>query len=441
MKIKHQLAVFNLITRLLIIAILWFSLPILIEKIVFKHIDKSLIEKKQKFIQHLDRKEINDFIIRNDSAETYASFSTLHNEFLQLYRSKNSTLTNKTTFVNEPRSIEDEVNDYRVLYYNFKYDNTNYVLEVGNSLNEIQDLTISIRIFTSILLLIVVTITFMADTFLIEFLLKPFYKIINTKIKFVNETESFNYEKIKSYSSDFDELDSGLNQMMYRIQQLFGKEKQFIANVSHELLTPIALLKNRFENLLQNESLNDEAIDKIASSLWTLDLLKKIINNLLLISRIENNQFDNHERVYIRETICKILEELEDRIAEKNIHIKNAISEDFSFLGNKTLVHIMIYNLILNAIKYNTTNGEIIIKDGLSDEKYSISISDSGNGMSQEQCSTIFERFSKIDFQQEGHGLGLAIVSSIAKFHHCSISVTSKVGKGSTFTIDFPINT
>lgn len=441
MKIKHQLAVFNLMTRLLIIVVLWFSLPILIEKVVFKHIDKSLIEKKQKFIEQLGKQEINDFISRNDSTETYASFSTLHNEFLQLYRSKNTVSNDKTTIVNEPRSIEDEVNDYRVLYYNFKYENTNYVLEVGNSLNEIQDLTFCIRIFTSILLLIVVTITFMADTFLIEFLLKPFYKIINTKIKFVNEPESFNYEKIKSHSSDFDELDSGLNQMMFRIEELFKKEKQFIANVSHELLTPIALLKNRFENLLQNESLDDEAIDKIASSLWTLDLLKKIINNLLLISRIENNQFDNHERVFVKETTCKILEELEDRILEKNIVVENSITEDFSFLGNKTLVHIMIYNLILNAIKYNTTNGKIVVKDSLSVEKYSISISDSGNGMTSEQCDTIFQRFSKIDFNQEGHGLGLAIVSSIAKFHHCTVSVTSEVEKGSTFTIEFPINT
>lgn len=440
MKIKHQLAVFNLMTRLLIIVILWFSLPILIEKVVFKHIDKSLIEKKQKFIEQLGKEEINAFISRNDSTETYASFSTLHNEFIQLYRSKNTVLDNKTTFVNEPRSIEDEVNDYRVLYYNFKYENTNYVLEVGNSLTEIQDLTFSIRIFTSILLLIVVTITFMADTFLIEFLLKPFYRIINTKIKFVNETESFNFEKIKSHSTDFDELDSGLNQMMYRIQELFVKEKQFIANVSHELLTPIAMLKNRFENLLQNESLNDEAVDKIASSLWTLDLLKKIINNLLLISRIENNQFDNHERVSVKEITSKIFDELEDRILEKKIVIENDIAEDFSFAGNNTLIHIMIYNLILNAIKYNVTNGKIVVKDTLSDEKYSISISDSGNGMTPEQCVTIFERFSKIDFQQDGHGLGLAIVSSIAKFHHCSISVASQVNKGSIFTIEFPLN-
>ncbi|MBY0486096.1 MAG: HAMP domain-containing histidine kinase [Flavobacteriaceae bacterium] len=440
MKIKHQLAVFNLITRLLIILVLWFSLPILIKKIVYKHIDKSLIEKKEKFIQHLDKQEINDFISRNDSTETYASFSSLHNEFLQLYRSKDGFINQKSTFVDEARSIEDEVNDYRVLYYNFTYENARYILEVGNNIGEIKDLTFTIRFFTSILLLIVVTLTFIADTFLIEFLLKPFYKIINTKIKFVNEPESFNYDKVHSYSSDFDELDSGLNQMMYRIQELFKKEKQFIANVSHELLTPIALLKNRFENLIQNESLDDEAVDKIASSLRTLDLLKKIINNLLLISRIENNQFTNHEEVSIKESVVKTLEELEDRIQQKNITVLNEIGVDFYFSGNKILIHILIYNLMLNAIKYNFENGKITIKDSFSNGKYIVSISDSGQGMTEEQLKTIFNRFNRFDSNQDGHGLGLAIVDSIAKFHHCTILVTSQNTIGSTFSIEFPSN-
>ena len=86
MKIKNQLTIFNAITRLLVILVLWLMLPVLVEKVVYKHINKSLLEKKQKFIQHLDKEEINDFIVRNDTAETYASFSTLHSEFLQLSR-------------------------------------------------------------------------------------------------------------------------------------------------------------------------------------------------------------------------------------------------------------------------------------------------------------------------------------------------------------------
>lgn len=438
MKIKHQLAVFNLVTRLFIIVILWFTLPILVSKVVFSHIDKSLLEKKQKFIQHLDKQEINDFINRNDSTETYASFSTLHNEFLQLYRAKKGFKEGKSIFVDEPRIIEDEENDYRVLYYNFTYENTNYVLEIGNSLSEIKELTHTIRFFTSILLLVVVSITFLADTFLVEFLFQPFYKIINTKIKFVNQPENFNYEKIQSHSSEFDELDSGLNQMMFRIQELFKQEKQFIANVSHELLTPISLLKNRFENLIQNESINDEGIDKIASSLRTLDLLKRIINNLLLISKIENNQFATTETISITESISEILENLEDRIEEQQLQIHNKLVDEFTFKGNKTLLHILLHNLILNAIKYNIQNGSITIATAETNDFYYLKISDTGKGMTSEQQSKIFERFTRIDFNQEGQGLGLAIVESIAKLHQITITVASEINSGSTFTVGFP---
>ena len=440
MRIKHQLAIFNALTRLLIIVALWFSLPMLIEKVVYKHIDKTLLEKKQKFINQLGKEEIKDFLTRNDPTETYASFSTLHNEFLELYRAKKNFSKDTSIFVSESRIIEDEQNEYRVLYYNFTYENTNYVLEIGNSLSEINDLTFTIRLFTSVLLFLIVLITFLADTFFIEYLLKPFYKIINTKIRHVNEPNSFNYTKIKTHSTDFQELDSVLNQMMFRINDLFQKEKQFIANVSHELLTPISLLKNRFENLLQNESINDEGIDKIASSLKTLDVLKKVINNLLLISKIDNNQFAHNEEISIKEIVAEILEDFEDRIEEKQITVLNEVEEDFVFTGNRTLIRIMINNLISNAIKYNVEKGKITLKANFTADNSLLSIADTGKGMTEAQLATIFERFTRIVIEQEGQGLGLAIVDSIAAFHHIVINVESKVDFGTTFTVQFPFD-
>lgn len=438
MKIKHQLAIFNALTRLLIILVLWFSLPFLIEKVVYRHIDKSLLEKKQKFIEHLDKEEINDFISRNDKTETYASFSTLHNEFLQLYQSKPKKITSTTDFVNESRIIEEEKNDYRVLYYDFSYENTNYRLEIGSSLSEINDLTFVIRLFILIVLSIVVVFTFLVDTVFVEYLLKPFYKIIDKKIRHSNEPEGFDYTPIPSHSKDFQELDEVLNQMMFRIQELFKKEKQFIANVSHELLTPIALLKNRFENLLQNETLDDNGVDKIISSLKTLDILKKIINNLLLISRIENNQYEGNEAINFKQLFVELSEELQDRIEEKEIELKIDLAHSFSFMGNKTLLHILFYNLIVNAIKFNNPKGNIKIIDGYLDNNYSISITDSGIGMTTAQMAQIFNRFTRMNVTQEGQGLGLAIVNSIANFHHIKIEVSSELNMGSSFLLIFP---
>ena len=280
--------------------------------------------------------------------------------------------------------------------------------------------------------------TFLADTVYIEYLLKPFYKIIDTKIRRVNEPEVFDHTPIKAKSRDFRELDLVLNQMMDRIAELFKKEKQFISNVSHELLTPIALLKSKFENLLQNESLDENAFDKIAGSLKTLDMLKKIINNLLLISRIENNQYEANEEIDFHEIINDVEEDLQDRIEDKGIQFVNEMKNGIIFRGNKTLLHILIYNLVTNAIKYNKPDGSIIVSDGFMLNQYFISIADSGIGMSDFQIENIFNRFARVSSDQEGQGLGLAIAKSIAVFHHIEIRVVSSMNKGTIFTLCFP---
>lgn len=439
MKIKHQLAIFNALTRLLVILVLWLMLPILVENVVYSHINNGLLEKKKKFIDHLNQEEINDFIENSgDSTETYSQFSTLHSEFLVLSKVPVKPRQKETTFSNDYRVIEGEENEYRILQYHFTYEKEGYQLEIGSDLSEVNDLTFVIRLFIIIVLVIILLVTFLADTVYIEYLLKPFYKIIDTKIRRVNEPETFDHTPIKAKSRDFRELDLVLNQMMDRIGELFKKEKQFISNVSHELLTPIALLKNKLENLLQNDSLDDNAVDKIASSLKTLDMLKKIINNLLLISRIENNQYTTEEDIHFYEIITDIQEDLQDRIEDKEIQFSNTMGHDVSFKGNKTLIHILIYNLITNAIKYNTPNGKITITDGFLEKHYFISIADSGIGMDPSQIEKIFNRFARINSDQDGQGLGLAIADSIANFHRIEIKVTSEIKEGTTFTLLFP---
>ncbi|WP_241775675.1 cell wall metabolism sensor histidine kinase WalK [Flavobacterium sp. Root420] len=439
MKIKHQLAIFNALTRLLVILILWLMLPILVENVVYRHINNGLVEKKKKFIDHLNQNEINDFIENSDdSTETYSQFSTLHSEFLVLSKIPLKPNQKKTTFSNDYRVIEGEENEYRILQYHFTYENQGYQLEIGSSLGEVNDLTFIIRFFIIIVLVVILLVTFLADTVYIEYLLKPFYKIIDTKIRRVNEPEAFDHTPIKARSRDFRELDLVLNQMMDRITELFKKEKQFISNVSHELLTPIALLKNKFENLLQNESLDDNAFDKIAGALRTLDMLKKIINNLLLISRIENNQYEANEKINFKNIFKDLEEDLQDRIEDREIQFLNNINHDFVFTGNKTLIHILIYNLVTNAIKYNKPTGSIIVEDGFYNSQYFIAIKDSGIGMNATQIEKIFNRFARISSDQDGQGLGLAIAESIALFHHIEIKVTSEINEGTNFTLLFP---
>ncbi len=131
-------------------------------------------------------------------------------------------------------------------------------------------------------------------------------------------------------------------------------------------------------------------------------------------------------------------EDLQDRIEDREIKFLNKMQHHYVFTGNKTLIHILIYNLVTNAIKYNKPQGSITITDGFNQPNYFISITDSGVGMNDSQIEQIFNRFARISSDQDGQGLGLAIAESIASFHHIEIKVTSVVNEGTTFTLLFP---
>lgn len=436
MKLKNKISIFSAVIRLLLLIIMWFTLSFVIKKVAYKNIENSMVEKRDKFVKNLNTSEINAFIERNDSTELYVSFSNLHSEFLQLYRSNNA-VRSKDYFVDETRIVENESNEYRVLYHHFTYKNTNYVLEIGERLSEVNELLDKFHLVILLLLTATLIVSHFAQSVFIDYLLKPFQKIIDTKINLINEPELFDHSKVHTTTSDFIVLDDGLNQMMDRIQEQFKKEKQFIANVSHELLTPISVLQNRLENLLNNESINDEGVDKIVVSLRNLDTLKRIINNLLLISRIENHQYSNFEPIDFQSLISELLADLEDRIEMKQLRVSNTVKEHFVFEGNKTLMHILIYNIVFNAIKFTPNGGSVSVSDSFEEGLYSISISDTGKGMTETQLSQIFNRFMKINLEDEGQGLGLSIVSSIANLHKIAIKVSSELNVGTTFRLIF----
>lgn len=438
MKLKHRLSLFNIITKLLLIVILWFTIPYIVKKTIYNNADANLLEKKEKFKYHLHSKEIKDFLLAKDSTEVYGNFTTLHNEFTQLEVAPNQKTISPDIFFDDLRIIENQESEYRILQHNFKFQNTNYQLEIGSNIKAINDVIDLIHYIIIIIFLLVTLFTFIIDIFYVSYLLKPFNKIIETKIKLINEPEKFASIPINSRTSDFEDLDSALNQMMSRITEVFIKEKQFISNVSHELLTPIAILKNRFENLIQNQSLDDTAIDKISDSLNTLDSMKKVINNLLLISRIDNNQYAINETITINAIIIEIGDVLEEIIQQKKIVVTQNITLDFNIKGNKTLIQVLMTNLITNAIKYNKPFGKITITDAIIDNQYIVIVADTGIGMNDEQLTQIFNRFTRINFDQEGYGIGLAIVDSIAKLHQIEIQVTSKLNEGTTFKLIFP---
>ena len=227
---------------------------------------------------------------------------------------------------------------------------------------------------------------------------------------------------------------------MDHIDELFQKEKEITVNISHELLTPVSVLRSKLENLLMQKDLDEEIASKIEESLKTLHRLQSLVNSLLLIARIESRQYLKEESVSVREVLNEIINEIDPIAEDAGIILKLESTEDFRFEGaNRSLLFSMFYNVVNNAVKNTPSGGEIIITSYYMSNNFAVTISDTGIGMTDEQMNTLFSRFkTRLDISSNNTGIGLAISKSIADFHGIEINVTSEIQKGSIFSFVFP---
>jgi signal transduction histidine kinase len=437
MKLQIKLALYNALTKLAIILFTGGLILISLEQLTYHHIEARLLLKKKELLKHMSEKEISSFL---NEQKTFTDYTILRGEYITIKPIRyQPSLADKETFVKENRTIDQNTDTYSILKSAFNFMGHTYYLEIGETMYTVDALKSTIKGFALLMLFIALTLTMLIDLTFTRFLLKPFYQIIDRKLIKVNDPLNFDYEKVKTTTQDFEMLDNSISSLMAKISNLFMLEKQFIANVSHELLTPISIISSRLENILQQEEgLTEETENKIFASLKTLNRMKSIINSLLLISKIENNQFNKSDRVVITELVKEVSEELEDRLDDKKIQFNNHANHTWVIKANRTLMYTLLFNIINNAIKYNKTNGGIFIADRLKDNTYTLEITDTGIGMNEKEIEMAFNRFEKLETDhKESYGLGLAIAKSITVFHNIDVQITSAKDAGTTFRLIF----
>lgn len=435
MKLQFKLALYNTLTKIAIITLLGILILVSINHISLNHTRQRLLQKKTRLIANLSNVEINDLLLQ----KTFTDYNLLREEYIILKEIKKDDEPIKQRFVQELRSIEGNQEEFQILITDFSYKDKSYRLELGETMSTLTQLEHTLMKFTFGILIAAVILTLILDLGFMQFLLAPFYQIIDQKLNKVEDPINFNYQPIKTTTADFRILDQSISILMNRITTLFLTEKEFIANVSHELLTPLSVLNTRLENLLNDEQLSPEGENKLFACLKTLNRLKAIINSLLLISKVENNQYTKSDVVSVKDTVADVYEELEHRLLMMNLKINISLSDDYTFTGNKTLFHTLVINLINNAIKYNKPSGTVDIYSERSSEGYSLIIADTGIGMDADLVEHAFSRFEKLQSEQaDSYGLGLAIVRSIISFHNFKIDIRSKKSEGTRVQIIFP---
>jgi len=436
MKLQFKLALYNTLTKLAIIVFTGLVILLTLENITYNHITSRLEEKKDELINHLSSKEIGQIL---NQQQSFIDYNIFKEEYILLKPIHNQANRQpQQNFSTQRRTIEQSTDTYLILTYIFSFKNHSYLLEIGDSMDTVLQLKQTIKEFTLLMLVLALSLTLVIDLIFTKYLFTPFYRIIDRKLIKVNDPLNFDYEKVKTSTQDFELLDDSISALMKKIANLFILEKQFIANVSHELLTPISIISSRLENVLLHEKLTEDSENKIFASLKTLNRLKSIINSLLLISKVENHQFAKEDTVKIAYVINEVYGELEDRMEDKNIVFNNSSEHKYSIQGNQSLMHTLLFNIINNSIKYNHGAGSITVTDQLLPDKYILEITDTGIGMDAHQIEKAFNRFEKFDTEEkESYGLGLAIVKSITAFHEIGIQIISTKDKGTTIRLAF----
>jgi len=224
------------------------------------------------------------------------------------------------------------------------------------------------------------------------------------------------------------------------LKRLQTMRSEFLADVSHELKTPIfsaqGFIHTLLDGAIDDEAVRDKFLQKAANSLDNLDTL---VQDLISISQLENGVIKMQKRTFDAVPLVQdIFEQLESKAAERNIslHLDINPQEQVNLHADPNRIRQVFINLIDNAIKYGREGGNIWVSFTEGKKRYTITVKDDGVGIAEEHINRIFERFYRIDKSRArtegGSGLGLAISKHIVEAHRSFIAITSIVGKGST---------
>lgn len=228
--------------------------------------------------------------------------------------------------------------------------------------------------------------------------------------------------------------------------------RQFSANVSHELKTPLTSISG-FAEIMKSGSVDEETMRNFSEDIYTeSQRMILLVNDILKLSKLDEESITMEKEEICMEEICHgVIKSLQVFAQKKNVSIEFESRTKDCINGVPTVIQEMIFNLVENAIKYNKENGKVFVKiEKIEREKpyLKLLVKDTGIGIAENQQERIFERFYRIDKSQAkdrqsarttGTGLGLSIVKHGAKYHNAKVSVKSKIGEGSEFSLMFPI--
>ncbi|HEY2727514.1 MAG TPA: HAMP domain-containing sensor histidine kinase, partial [Parafilimonas sp.] len=303
----------------------------------------------------------------------------------------------------------------RTIEFNIYVNNAWYVVNVSKSLEGADKLIQTIIVITLIIILLILAVAFFINRVVLGKLWQPFYSTLKTMRQFsLNNTQKLDFSNTNI--DEFSYLNSTLSDALTKAQQDYQSLKEFTENASHELQTPLAVIQSKLDILIQNEKLSEAEGKTIQGAYDAVQHLKKLNQSLLLLAKIENNQFSEKNTINISQLMQNKINQFADLWKSKNI-ITSINIKPATLYANSLLIDILLNNLLSNATNHNFQNGSLTIN--LETDK--LGVINTGSSFAVDE-KFLFKRFSKSTNAADGHGLGLSIIQEICKTsgYNCS---------------------
>ncbi|SMD31659.1 Signal transduction histidine kinase [Reichenbachiella faecimaris] len=313
---------------------------------------------------------------------------------------------------------EKRILPFRVLRFSDQLDGKNYSVSITKSLLPNEDLITGISEIILLLMGSIIVTLLVVNRQISKRIWSPFYETIAKLKKFkISTTSEVNFEESKIF--EFEELNDEIKKMLDKSQADYNNLKEFTENASHEIQTPLAIIKSKSELLLQDGNLPEEDLDEINKINEAANRLSKLNTDLILLTQMENHQFEDMESIDLVDFIENKLTYFEELIDLKKIYLKKSYEFHPVLKMNSTLAFLLINNLLKNAIRHNVDKGYLRI--------YTFQnrmVFENSGHQSNVDPQSLFQRFKKGNVSHDSSGLGLALIKKVCDIHQMTVTYT-----------------
>ncbi|MEX2603629.1 MAG: HAMP domain-containing sensor histidine kinase, partial [Gracilimonas sp.] len=362
MKLNNKILISNSVLSLFMLLVTGFGMYYVVNTIIFNELDSHLLQHK-----HDIQKQLQDDPTTLEEIVFLGAMGSY--EWIEIHLFDESIPHNSNQFSTVDTIRYPDISEvsevYRKLKTTIDVGGEPHLLEIYEEVAAWEKISMTVLLSVFGALFLWVILLYVINQFVFGRILSPFYDTVDRLEQISSPTQIIEpFPEPNTY--EIRVLNRALNTMLSQIKSSFEDQKKFIQNASHELLTPLSIIRQKAEKILSHpEDLNRKSLDRLNEIQHTAVRLTRLSNALLLISRVENQQYEMKDEICIVDVINEVLNELNDFIELKGLAIKKYYLKELTIVGNRELIHSSLYNIIQNAIKFSPEGSviEITVED------------------------------------------------------------------------------